>query len=156
MSSPLLHKDNIFCVSDGGILSCFDAHSGAKRWRERLGGEYLASPLSADGKFYFFGYGGQTTVFAAGNEPLRLAENRLEGPLAASPAIADHSIYLRTDSHLYCIQQADDRSEMIAKVASESSPTRGTAPASASTAAPATPLAPLPLSLGASRKSGNR
>jgi hypothetical protein len=33
----------------------------------------------------------------------QLAENFVEGPLVATPALLDRSIFLRTDSHLYRI-----------------------------------------------------
>ena len=53
---------------------------------------------------YFFGQDGKTTVIRAGRQFEKLAENQLPGPVAATPAIVDGAIYLRTDSHLYRIQ----------------------------------------------------
>ena len=105
MSSPILVGGELYCVSDAGIVSCFDAASGKLHWRERIGGNYLASPLYADGKLYFSNWEGKTTVLEPGRKFNRLAENQLEGPLAATPAIADSAIYLRTDTHLYCIRK---------------------------------------------------
>jgi hypothetical protein len=103
MSSPILMGNEVYCVSDGGIVSCFDAASGKLHWRERIGGNHLASPLGAGGKLYFFSWEGKTTVLLPGKKFTRLAENQLEGPLVATPAVAGSAIYLRTDAHLYCI-----------------------------------------------------
>ena len=47
---------------------------------------------------------GKTTVLKAGKEFLRLAENSLEGPLVATPAMAGRAIFLRSDSHLYRLE----------------------------------------------------
>ena len=39
----------------------------------------------------------------AGKQFEKLAENRIEGPLTATPAILDGTIFLRTDTSLYRI-----------------------------------------------------
>jgi len=103
MSSPVLGGDEIYWVSDDGIAFCADARSGEVQWQSRLGGMHLASPLYAAGRVYFFGLNGKADVVKAGRQFERLAENTLEGPLAATPALVNRSIFLRTDSHLYRI-----------------------------------------------------
>jgi hypothetical protein len=52
---------------------------------------------------YFFAQDGRTTVVKAGKQFEKLAENRIEGPLAATPAILDGTVFLRTDNSLYRI-----------------------------------------------------
>jgi outer membrane protein assembly factor BamB len=104
MSSPILVGDYLYSVSDAGIVSCWDARSGKVAWRERLEGNYLASPLCAGERLYFFNRDGLTTVLKTGEQFTRLAENRLEGPLVATPAMVEQSLFLRTDSHLYRIE----------------------------------------------------
>jgi hypothetical protein len=104
MPSPVLVGDELYCVSDAGIASCFDALTGMVHWRERLGGAHLASPICAGGRLYFFDREGKTTVLKAAKQFERLAENRLEGPVVATPAVVDRSILLRSDKHLYCIE----------------------------------------------------
>jgi outer membrane protein assembly factor BamB len=105
MSSPILVGDEIYCVSDTGIVSCFDALTGKLYWRERLGGTYFASPVCAGGRLYFFDRDGKTTVLRAAKQFERLAENQLEGPMIATPAVVHRSILLRTDKYLYCIER---------------------------------------------------
>ena len=101
MSSPVLVGDEIYWVSDDGMACCADARSGQVHWQERLGGSYLASPICADGRLYFFNQDGQTTVVKTGRQFVRLAVNPLEGPLVATPALVHGAVFLRTDSHLY-------------------------------------------------------
>jgi len=103
MSSPLVVRGEIYCISDSGIASCFDAQTGQRLWRERIGEEHIASPIYADGKIYFFSREAKTTVIQAGREFVKLAENQLEGALIATPAVAAEAIFLRTDERLYCI-----------------------------------------------------
>jgi outer membrane protein assembly factor BamB len=103
MSSPVLAGDEIYWVSDQGMASCGDARTGEIHWQERLGGLHLASPLYAEGRVYFFAQDGRTTVVKAGKQFEKLAQNRIEGPLVATPAILDGTIFLRTDASLYQI-----------------------------------------------------
>ena len=65
------------------------------QWKERLKGEYRASPVAADGRIYFLNTKGLTTVMAASPRLNRLAENQLNAETLASPAISDGRIYIR-------------------------------------------------------------
>lgn len=103
MSSPVLLGDKLYWISDDGIASCADCRSGEVQWQERLGGQHLASPLLAEGRLYFFGKDGKCTVVKASKQFEKLTENQIEGPVTATPAILDGTIFLRTDSHLYRI-----------------------------------------------------
>lgn len=106
MSSPILVDDLIYCVSDNGSASCFDAGTGTLCWRKQITGTYMASPVYAEGKLFFFNQKGKATVLKPGREFEILAENKLEieGDLAATPALVNRSIYVRTDSSLYRIE----------------------------------------------------
>ncbi len=104
MSSPVLVGNELYFVSDNGIATCLDARSGKTHWVKRLGGNYSASPLAADGRVYFFSREGVTTVVKAGPRFGKLAENRLEGQLMASPAALPGVLFLRTDQAIYRIE----------------------------------------------------
>lgn len=102
--SPLLLGGRIFTVSDAGIGQCLDAASGEVIWKNRLPGNYSASPLSASDRVYFFNRDGQTTVVDAQADKLQvLASNELEGQIMATPAVLDGRILIRADKHLYAI-----------------------------------------------------
>ena len=103
--SPLLVKDDLYCVSDNGVVSCLDAKTGKLNWRERLGGDFSASPLFADGRIYFLNEAGVVTVVAPGSEFKRLSVNTLPGRTLASLSVAGRALYQRTDSHLFRIEQ---------------------------------------------------
>ncbi len=103
MSSPVLLGDELYWTSDDGIANCTDVRSGEVHWQERMNQQHLASPLLAEGRIYFFGKSGKTTVIKAGKQFEKLADNLLEGDVVATPAIVDGTIFLRTDTHLYRI-----------------------------------------------------
>lgn len=103
--SPLLVGKELYFVSDGGVATCLDAISGKERWTQRLGGNFSASPLFADGRIYFFNEAGQTTVIAPETTFRRLAVNQLQGTQMATPAVVGKAFFLRTDTHLYRIEK---------------------------------------------------
>jgi len=103
--SLLLVGKELYMVSIGGILTCLDAASGKEIYAERLGGDYYASPVLAEGRMYFCNDTGQTVVVAPGPQFSVGTTNTLESGIMASPAIAGKAIYLRTKTHLYRIEQ---------------------------------------------------
>ena len=103
--SPILVGDELYMVTDFGIATCVDAHSGDIHWQQRLGGNHSASPVFVDGRIYFQNEEGITTVLAPGTEFEVLARNRLDGVTLASMAVADDALFIRTDSHLYRIEE---------------------------------------------------
>jgi outer membrane protein assembly factor BamB len=100
---PVVWKDRIYTVSDQGIAQCLDARSGTQLWKERIPGDYKASPIAADGHVYFLNTAGLTTVIAAGDEFKKVSENQLDDETIASPAAAAGVLYLRGREHLYAI-----------------------------------------------------
>ncbi|MGH9850162.1 MAG: PQQ-binding-like beta-propeller repeat protein, partial [Blastocatellia bacterium] len=64
--SILLIDDLIYVINDTGIASCFEAKTGELVWQKRIGGEYSASPVYADGRIWLFSEDGKTTVIRPG------------------------------------------------------------------------------------------
>jgi len=104
-SSLLLVGDLLYMVNDGGVATCLEAKTGKAVWQKRLGGQFIASPVVAGGRLYFANRQGQTFVLEPGRAPKVLAVNRLDDGCMASPAVADGALFVRTMTHLYCIQE---------------------------------------------------
>jgi outer membrane protein assembly factor BamB len=102
--SILLVDDLIYMIGDTGIASCIEAKTGKQVWQERIGGEYSASPVYADGRLWFFSEGGETKVLKPGRVFEQIGVNRLDEGFLSSPAIAGKAFYLRTRTHLYRIE----------------------------------------------------
>jgi len=103
--SILLVDDLIFVINDTGIASCIEAKTGEMVWQKRIGGEYSASPLYADGKIWLFSEEGKTAVLRAGRVFELLTENQLDEGFLASPAVVGKAFYLRSRTHLYRIEK---------------------------------------------------
>ena len=103
--SPLLVGKELYVIDNSGVATCLDAVTGEEHWRERLGGNYDASPLAVRDRIYFLNRDGKATVLAAGPKFRVLATNQLEGTFKASPAIAEKSLFLRSATHLYRIAE---------------------------------------------------
>jgi outer membrane protein assembly factor BamB len=99
-ASVLVLGDELYFVSDAGIASCADAKTGKIHWSERLGGGFSASPFTAEGRVYFQNETGSTFVLKAGEKYEQLAKNDIGEPTLASIAVAEGTIYLRSENYL--------------------------------------------------------
>jgi outer membrane protein assembly factor BamB len=103
--SMLLIGKELYFVSDNGLATCVDAVTGKQYWQEKIGGTFSASPVFADGRIYITSEKGKTFVIRAGTEFEKLAENDLSERTLASPAASGRALFVRTESHLYRIEQ---------------------------------------------------
>ena len=103
--SLLYLKPYLYAITDGGVASCMKADTGELVWQERVGGNFSASPVAAEGRIYFLGDEGETTVIAAAPEFNVLAKNPLGEKCQASPAISQKRIFIRTAGNLFCLGQ---------------------------------------------------
>jgi outer membrane protein assembly factor BamB len=106
--SPLLVGDELYVVADNGLGSCVDAKTGKVHWQERIGGAFSASPLFADGRIYFQTEDGIGVVVKAGPKFEKIARNEIGEKTLASYAVTGNAILLRTEHHLYRIEQAKE------------------------------------------------
>lgn len=101
--SPVLAEGFLFVADDRGTAAAFDAATGERLWRERLGREFSASLVTAAGLVYFVAEDGATHVVDPQRNFEKIAENPLGESTFASPAIARGQFYIRGEAHLFCI-----------------------------------------------------
>ena len=104
-ASMLADQGLIYSVSDAGIAMCIDALTGQVIYRERVGGNFSASPLLAGDKIYYTSEAGVTTVIATGRQYKVLAENDLGERTLASAAVDGSALLIRTAEAIYRIQE---------------------------------------------------
>lgn len=106
--SPLLYKDRLYLVKNGGIAIAREAATGKTVFQGRLGapGGYYASPVVAGGRIYVASDAGAVVVFNAADDLDVVARNELPEPILATPAIVDGTIFVRTTAHLYAFGAA--------------------------------------------------
>jgi len=105
--SPLFVNDRLVLVRDDGVAVGFDPNNGDLLWKERLGGNFSASPGCAGGLVYASNEKGVTFVFRVSPDFQLITENDLGEPVFASPVFLQEQIYIRTAKHLYCIGRRD-------------------------------------------------
>lgn len=101
--SPLLVDGLLFVISDNGIATCLDAKSGSTRWRQRISGNYSASPIYANGHFFMLNMEGKISAVKTSVESTEPVESNIGEQVMASPAVLKDSVLLRTRHKLYCI-----------------------------------------------------
>jgi outer membrane protein assembly factor BamB len=107
VASAIAYRGQYVLVKDGGLVTAFDAKTGDEIYvqeRALAGGKYYASPVAANGNIYFTSLeDGVITVLKGGaSKPEVVAKNpKLGERTAATPAIADNTLYVRTAGHLY-------------------------------------------------------
>jgi outer membrane protein assembly factor BamB len=101
--SAIVVGDEVYFVSDGGMATCADLKTGKVHWTQRLGGNYSASPVAAEGRIYIPSEAGVVSVFKAGTTFEAIAKNDLGERTFASPAPIEHGLILRSESHLWRI-----------------------------------------------------
>jgi outer membrane protein assembly factor BamB len=107
--SAIAYRGQYVMVKDGGIVTAYDVKTGTEIYQERVTspGTYYASPVAANGQIYFVALAdGAITVLEAGTEkPKAVSRTKLGERTSASPAIADDTLYIRTDRHLYAFAE---------------------------------------------------
>ena len=108
MQTPLVLDGYVYSARDNGVLSVYDARSGERVMRERIGGGgmgFTASPVAADGHIYFAAEDGQVFVFrAVGDGTVELvAESEAGAGVLATPAISEDVLLIRTTEGVVAI-----------------------------------------------------
>ncbi len=109
MTTPIVYGDHLYICANNGVITAYDAKTGAQVYRERIAGTktaaFSASPVAADGKLYFPSEDGEVYVVKAGPKFELLATNPMGEVLMATPAIVDGMIIVRGRSNLFAIAE---------------------------------------------------
>ncbi len=100
--SPVCTDDYLFSTMTNGQVHCIEVATGNIMWTENLGKQY-SSPVLANGLVYMPNDDGVITVIKPGSKFEMVAQNSIGERMNASPAISKGKIYLRGDSHIFCI-----------------------------------------------------
>lgn len=111
VATPLYYQGRFYIVDHQRTraLSCIDPATGKVIYSENLGSreKFEVSPTGADGKIYLMNHLGDVFVVKAGDtfELLHKAElgDSMKNLSRASIAVSQGNLFIRTDTHLYCI-----------------------------------------------------
>jgi outer membrane protein assembly factor BamB len=131
ISTVSIDPDNglLFIGDYSGFVHCLDAETGKVYWTHDMQAHMWGSTLVADGKVYCGDEDGDVVVFASAKEKKVLSEINMGAPVLSTPIVANGTLFLATQTHLYAIAEG-------AKPVEE-----GAKPAAAPAAEPAKPAA---------------
>ena len=96
----VVRGDLIWLWSDGGIVTCLDAPTGAIRYQERVDGNYFGSPVWVDGRLFCVSTSGEVVVLEASDKFNVLHRYPLHELCHSTPAVALGRMFIRTEKHL--------------------------------------------------------
>ena len=101
--SPIFYEGILYTCGNNGILSAYDAKTGERIYRSRVGGggSFVASPVAADGRLYLASEEGDIFVVRSGRTYEELAKNEMKEVIVGTPAVSDGFIIIRTLGHVY-------------------------------------------------------
>ncbi len=100
----LARGNHLYSVNDMGWAACHDVQTGQEVWRESLCKEgFTASPILVNGKVYAVAKNGAVFVFETAPEFRLLARNRIGESVSSTPAVSDNRLFIRDETHLFCI-----------------------------------------------------
>jgi len=109
-TSPVLHDNKLYFVTDNGLISAYNATTGEPYFAQvRLPKAYnlKASPVGANGKLYLATEDGDVVVLRMSEKFDVIATNTLADQVfIATPVIAGGELFLRSQNKLFCISQA--------------------------------------------------
>ncbi len=105
MCSPVVIDGRLYVLSRG-ILSCHNAETGERFYRQRLknASSVTSSLWAADGKIYALNESGETSVILGGDEFEQLPSNNTPGLFWSTPSVAGQALLLRGAKMLHCIR----------------------------------------------------
>ena len=99
--TSLVIEDFVFSLSDGGIATAIDLQNGETLWRERMDGNFFASPVRSGRLIFLVNTEGKVITIRANREGLtQLGQSILNDPAHNTPAFSPRGIYFRTFSKL--------------------------------------------------------
>jgi outer membrane protein assembly factor BamB len=107
VSSPVGDGERFYFGTSMGALVCLDAKTGEKLWAEEFEDGFYSSPVLVGDRIYILDNSGQMYIVKAAPEYNLIGKVSMGEPTFATPAFLDGRIYVRTEKHLYCIEQSN-------------------------------------------------
>ena len=107
LPTPLVYGNFLYSCSNQGVLTCYQAVNGKQVYRKRIArgaaNSFTASLVAADGRLYCTAENGEVCTIRAGSHFEVLARNQLTEYCLSTPAIANQTLFFRTQRHLIAV-----------------------------------------------------
>ncbi len=103
ITSPISNGELLFTMETYGMLTCYDAKSGAKVWDHQYEGEFQASPTIAGDKLFLFTTEGDGICLRVGKKFEELGRSKFGEAIKATPAFVGERMFVRGATNLFCM-----------------------------------------------------
>ena len=105
ISTVSIDPDNglLFVADFSGFVHCLDAETGKVYWTHDLQANIWGSTMVADGKVFVGDFDGDFITFADSKEKKILSQINMNAPVLSTPVVANGTIYIETQTHLYAV-----------------------------------------------------
>ena len=106
--SPIVHGNYLYLMTDRGLITCLDAKTGAVIYeggRPPVPATFTASLVAYGDRLLMTSEDGDTFVVKAGAGHEILRTNPIGEPVLASLALANGTIYIRGEKHLFAVRK---------------------------------------------------
>jgi outer membrane protein assembly factor BamB len=105
--TPLVYNGLLYVLNDNGVLTAYDAVTGALVYTNRVGATnstFSASPVAGHGHIYASSEDGEVYTIKAGPKYELVAVNEMGEALMATPAISDGLLIIRGQPHVFAVK----------------------------------------------------
>ena len=99
--------DLLFLCDYSGFLYCLDANTGKEYWIYDMKAHMWSSTLVADGKVFLGDEDGDFVILEAAKKEKVLMEVNFGAPIYSTPIVANGTLYVGTQTHLYAIAEIE-------------------------------------------------
>ncbi len=93
----------LFVADFSGFVHCLDAETGKVYWEHDMQAHMWGSTMVVDGRVYCGDEDGDFVVLAATKEKKVLKEANLGAPIYSTPVVANGTMFVATQTHLYAV-----------------------------------------------------
>ena len=104
ISTPSLADGLLYIADYSGRLYCLDAETGEKYWEHDTLSHIWGSTLVVDEKVLLGNEDGEMVILKAGKDYEELAIVNYPAPIYATPIVANNTLYIMTQTHLYAYE----------------------------------------------------
>jgi len=108
ISTPSVADGLVYQAEYAGILHCLDAKTGEVYWTHDTYSRIWGSTLLVDGKVLLGNEDGDLLIFEHGKEYAEPRVINLGAPIYSSPVVANQTLYISTQTHLYAVGQSTE------------------------------------------------
>jgi len=104
VASPVATEEHVYILTTWGGTACYDTETGDLVWDHDFDYGFYSSPIIAGDNVYMLDQAGVMHVVSTAKEFTLVAESPLGERANCTPAFSEGRIYIRSDEHLYCIE----------------------------------------------------